>query len=231
MQYLSHMRRVWYALRHLRRWCQFVAVATVALAATPSAAAIPMPTDPLGFVAVADQMLRDYAAQRSTPTPHLVSVAAGTTMPSPCPDAFGDRTQYDWSLDYCPTDNTVYVGQERLWDTYRQYGPGATVSGLAHEYGHVIQSATGVPAPATADDTIRHEEQADCVSGDVIAYLQDRGTPAELDDIQRYLTATASIEGPGRDHGTAEERIRSFTLGYDGGLPACSRFYPATPLD
>ena len=178
-------------------------------------------------------MLTGYLTQAGFGRPGLVYIPSTTSVPSPCPDYYGNGSQHDRSFDYCPADDTVYIGQEVLWDTYRRFGQAALVSGLAHEYGHAIQSDAHVPTPGTADDTIRHEDQADCVSGDVIDDLGERGLltlPDDLAGIRQYLTATASADAPGRDHGTAEERIRAFTLGYDGGLAACSQFYPATPL-
>lgn len=205
-----------------------------AVAAAPIAAGLPVPAEPTEFVQRAEQMLTDYLTQLSAPRPHLVYIPSTTSVPSPCPDSHGNATQHDRSFDYCPADDTVYIGQEVLWDTYRRYGQAALLSGLAHEYGHAIQADAHVPTPATTDETIRHEDQADCLSGDVIDHLGERGLltlPDDLAGIRRYLTATASADAPGRDHGTAEERIGAFTLGYDGGLAACSRFYPATPLE
>jgi hypothetical protein len=144
------------SVRSARRRLVTVAAMTLgcALAPAPIAAGLPVPTDPMVVVHLAERMLTDYLADR-VPTPRLVSIASGTSMTSPCPDSFGNAAQHDRSFDYCPTDNTVYIGQERLADVDRQYGPAALLSGIAHEYGHAIQAATGVPAPATAEDNIR----------------------------------------------------------------------------
>ena len=122
----------------------------------------------------------------------------------------------------------MHIGQSILWDSYRQYGAAGPISGLAHEYGHFLQSVMGVPNPRSANDTIRHENQADCFSGAFIAVLHE--SPNDVNIVEQYLTATASVDAPRRDHGTARERIDSFRLGYSGGLPACNQFFPATPL-
>ena len=183
-----------------------------------------------------ERMVTDYLTQigiSGDALPTLTFIASGQTARSRCVDVNGNETQNDWSNDYCPTDNTVYIGQIILWDTYRHYGAAVSISGLAHEYGHFLQSVMQVPNPRNAQETIRHENQADCVSGNVIAFLNDRGSmeaPEHPGGVEQFLTATASVDAPGRDHGTAQERIDSFTLGYIGGLPACSHFFPATPL-
>ena len=187
-----------------------------------------------------EQMVTGYLNQIGIPgesspnsVPRLIYIPTGDSVGSACVDVNGYDTQHDRSFDYCLADNTVYVGQNTLWDSYRQFGAAGPISGLAHEYGHFLQAVMGVPNPRSASETIRNEDQADCFSGAFIGYLPDRGEaeqPDDVDSVERYLTATASVEAPGRDHGTAQERIDSFETGYRGALPACNRFYPETPL-
>ena len=170
----------------------------------------------------------------SSSLPALVYIPAGGDAPGDCVDVFGDDVQHDRSFDYCLTDNAVYVGQSGLWDAVRQYGAAGPISGMAHEYGHFLQAFMQVPIPADTEAVIRHENQADCVSGDFMRYLDERGdldvSGGALDSVNRYLVNTASADSPGRDHGTAAERTTSFRLGYDGALRACDEFYPGTPL-
>lgn len=188
------------------------------------------------FVEISERMVIGYLTQigiagQSLPT--LTYIPSAGSANSPCVDQNGEGTQHDRSFDYCPTDNTVYIGQNSLWDFYRQYGPAGPISGLAHEYGHFLQVLMHVPDPTSAMETIGRENQADCFSGAFINYLDGRGAvdhPRDLDNVGHFLTATASAEAPGRDHGTADERTQSFELGDTGGLPACNQFYPATPL-
>jgi len=222
-------------------------------AVAPIAAAAPEPTDITScsgpdldtcyrgeqmpeFAAAGERMVADYLTQLGVTAdslPTLTFVPFGRTAVSKCVDINGHQTQNDRAGDYCPTDNAVYIGQNVLWDSYRQFGAAGPISGLAHEYGHFLQSAVGVPNPRSANETIRHENQADCFSGAFIAFRHGRGntgSPGDVDSVEQYLTATASVEAPGRDHGTARERIDAFTLGHNGGLPACNQFFPATPL-
>ena len=188
------------------------------------------------FAETGGRMIADYLAPivaSPEALPALRFIPSAGTASSNCVDVNGNSDQHDRSFDYCRTDNTVFIGQDSLWDAYHQFGAAGPLSGMAHEYGHFLQSVAGVPLPITATDTIRNENQADCFSGAFIGYLRHRdgiAHPGDIDSVEHYLTATASGEAPGRDHGTAPERIQSFDLGYTGALPACNEFYPATPL-
>jgi len=104
------------------------------------------------FVEIGEQMVISYLNQigvsgRSLPT--LAYIPSAISVSSPCVDQNGNGTQHDRSYDYCPTDNTVYIGQNSLWDFYQQYGAASPISGLAHEYGHYLQAFTHVPDPTT----------------------------------------------------------------------------------
>jgi hypothetical protein len=188
------------------------------------------------FVANGQQMVTQYLTELGVPDqalPALTYMPSGNTAVSQCVDQRGNPTQNDQAFDYCPADNRIYVGQRTVWSSYQRYGAAGPISGLAHEYGHFLQTFTRVPEPHAAVETIVHENQADCVSGAFIGYLGARGQveyPRDFEHLDQFLTATASAEGPGRNHGTAAERIRAFEQGDAGGLAACDDFYPATPL-
>jgi hypothetical protein len=170
-------------------------------------------------------------AEDSLPT--LRYIPSRTSARSRCIDVNGQEIQHDQSFNYCLTDNTVYVGQNTLRDFSQRYGPWGPISGIAHEYGHFLQAVRNVPRPRDVGERIRNENQADCVSGAFVGFLEDHGTikhPGDVDRVKQYLIATASVEAPGRDHGTAEERMDSFELGYRGELAGCNQFFPATPL-
>jgi hypothetical protein len=235
-------------------WSGAALTVACAVAAAPIVAASPDPPDdtvscPGGdldhcynfdqmrqFVEAGERMVIGYLIKlgvSGNSLPTLAYIPSASSASSPCVDQDGNGIQHDRSFDYCPTDNTVYIGQNSLWDFYGQYGAAGPISGLAHEYGHFLQAVAQVPNPTSATETIRHENQADCISGAFINYLDGRGVveyPKDFDSVGQFLTATASTEAPGRDHGTAEERTESFELGYDGALAACNLFYPATPL-
>jgi hypothetical protein len=129
------------------------------------------------FVATGQQMVTGYLIQIGVPSeslPALTYIPARTTTVSQCVNLNGIAAQNDRAFDYCPADHGVYIGQRTVWDSYQQYGAAGPISGLAHEYGHFLQAFNDVPDPHTAAETIGHENQADCVSGAFMGYLDAR---------------------------------------------------------
>ena len=205
--------------------------------ASPTAAAAPNDsTNTIDQAQTDERMVAGYLEQIGVPVdslPALIFITSGGSADSRCVDVNGDETQHDRAFDYCSTDNAVYIGEDTFRDSYLRYRAAGPLSGLAHEYGHFLQSIAGVRNPGGATDTIRNENQADCFSGAFFGHLHERAEiadPADVESVKQYLTATASAEAPGRDHGTARERVESFELGYRDTLTACNQFNPATPL-
>ncbi len=80
-----------------------------------------------------------------------IFVEEGATGQEPCTDESGGFATYtDESYEYCPLDETVYVGQRELWNTYEQAGDAGAVIGMAHEAGHHMQAVAGVGGAGTA---------------------------------------------------------------------------------
>jgi predicted metalloprotease len=130
---------------------------------------------------------------------------------------------------------------------------------IAHEVGHHIQSITGISDQVRQAQTqdpgnkneysIRQELQADCLAG-VWAYSANRRLTAETGqpiiepgDIEEGLAAAAAV-GDDRiqakagmtvdphtwTHGSAEQRVRWFTRGFDAGDPEqCDPFSVSNP--
>lgn len=165
---------------------------------------------------------------RDLPHPKAYSlIAEGRSAHSPCGNL--DATTYA----YCPGDDRIYIGQKQLWALYSGIGDAAAVVGLAHEYGHHIQQAAGVPAGSGASASVVHENQADCIAGAFVGWARDRGYLEDSDaqDIEGLVRAIASSEDdPGRDHGDLQERARSLSTGIEQGLRGCDAFYPGTPV-
>lgn len=160
-------------------------------------------------------------------------VPTGARGKAGCGDGRGGHSIYsDESYEYCPADSTVYIGQEFLWRLY-SIGDAAPVIGLAHEFGHMVQDAQGIPSPSSPKESIRHENQADCFAGAWFAYAERQGwveAPDDLQDLNDVLHFIASKENaPDRDHGTLAERTASVRAGR-GALSACNAAYPSTPL-
>ncbi len=163
----------------------------------------------------------------------VIYIPTGTESPSGCTDGSGHYVQNDEAYAYCPIDNTIYIGQERLWSVYHELGAVSPVVGLAHEYGHHLQNVAGVPNPKTARESIQHENQADCIAGAWAEYENEQGNleyKKDLANIGDLLTSIGSMEGAGRDHGTSSERQESFVIGFQGTLPACNDYYSSAPL-
>jgi hypothetical protein len=168
------------------------------------------------------------------PLPRVVYVPKGARGPEECRDSNNRTAIYTTqSYEYCGAGQTVYVGQDMLWTFYQETGDAGPAVGLAHEFGHHVQQQLGVPAPNTAAQSTRHENQADCLAGAWTQYTDQHGWleyPDDIQDIDSLFPLIGSAEGPGRDHGTATERSRAFQNGFSRGVKACEVFYPGTPL-
>jgi predicted metalloprotease len=139
-----------------------------------------------------------------------------------------------WSFEFCPADGIIYIGQDFLWKIYSNIGDAAAVLALAHEFGHLVQDTMGVPSPRTPEESVNHENQADCFAGAWFGFAEREGRvehPDDLRDVEALVGFIASAESdPERDHGTADERTRSIRLGVASGLLACNRYAPGDPL-
>lgn len=187
---------------------------------------------------VAHELVLDFATDEYTPQLFWVRlryVAAGESGLSRCYERPGVRAHFtEDSYEYCPADNTIYIGQEELWRFYSGIGDVAPIVGLAHEFGHFMQSVADVPPPTTPAESVHHENQADCFAGAWFQHADEAGLverPDDLEDIDEILELIGSSEDdPGRTHGTAAERKQAFEQGWGGGLEACNQYYPATPV-
>lgn len=98
---------------------------------------------------------------------------------------------------------------------------------LAHEAGHGVQEAHGVPVVATslsADHRgIRNLElSADCYSGAAIRWLVDSHVINVVNAPAWTMTALYRHLPNDPGHGSGTERGAAFRSGYDGGRTACS---------
>jgi predicted metalloprotease len=153
---------------------------------------------------------------------------AGTDGDGGCPY---DET----SLQYCPSSGNIYLGEAALWAQYSIFGDAAPVVVLAHEVTHHFQNVAGVPRSTTPNEQIAQENQADCGAGAFMAYAKQQGWMNAEDDIVDLagsLIAAAETEGPDRTHGTIDERLAAFYVGYlsTEGVSACVGFVPGTPI-
>jgi predicted metalloprotease len=157
----------------------------------------------------------------------IVYVPAGRAAAGPC--GYSTSAAYE----YCAANRKIYIGQDLLWAFYRQHGDAAPVIGLAHEWAHHLQFMLDVPAARTAAESVRFENQADCLSGAFARYAGEQGWleyPDDLEDVDGLLQTIGSRETASRDHGTAAERARAFDMGFESGATACNSFFPNSPV-
>lgn len=151
---------------------------------------------------------------------------------------------------YCPLDRRIYVDPgffRELANRFQAPGDFAQAYVLAHEYGHHVQTLTGVTQQVDTASrenpdqrnalSVRVELQADCLAGVWAHSTFERGL-LEQGDLEEGLTAAASVGDDriqaatqGRispetfTHGTAEQRASWFKRGFDNGdATACDTF-------
>jgi uncharacterized protein len=157
---------------------------------------------------------------------------------------------------YCPLDRQIYLDLGFFADMERLGGSSgefAQAYVIAHEVGHHVQRITGVldrvqqarqrgqNVEGATGLAVRQELQADCYAGVWAHAAQKRHNWLEQGDLEQALQ-TASAIGDDRlqkrsqgtvvpdafTHGSAEQRVRWFRIGFEHGEPArCDTFAAA----
>lgn len=153
---------------------------------------------------------------------------------------------------YCPADQKIYLDLSFFEELSRRYGaPGdfAQAYVLAHEVGHHVQTLLGISERNQAARqgatqveanllSVRQELQADCFAGLWANHADRTRQILEAGDIEEALAAATAIgddtlqrQAQGRvtpdsfTHGSAEQRLRWFTVGLEkGSLNDCNTF-------
>jgi predicted metalloprotease len=153
---------------------------------------------------------------------------------------------------YCPEDRKVYIDLDfyrELRQRFHAPGDFAQAYVIAHEVGHHVQNLLGTLEKAHAAQSragradanaisVRIELQADCLAGVWAATANRERKILEEGDIEEGLNAAAQIGDDrlqkraqgyvvpeGFTHGSAEQRVRWFRRGLEGGdLNRCDTF-------
>jgi predicted metalloprotease len=153
---------------------------------------------------------------------------------------------------YCPLDQTVYIDLGFFDVLTQRFGASAgdfaQAYVIAHEIGHHVQNELQImdevqqlqrSDPGNANElSVRLELQADCLAGVWANSIWQREDVLEPGDIEEALSAAAAVGDDriqaattGRvspeswTHGSAEQRMRWFTEGYETGDPnVCDTF-------
>ncbi len=187
----------------------------------------------------------EFAASGETyPAPRLVLFTGSTS--SGCGGASAQIGPH-----YCPLDQTIYVDLGFFTELQARFGAGggdfAEAYVIAHEVGHHVQNVTGTmervrnlqsqnPAARNAL-SVQMELQADCYAGNWANAVLERDV-LQPGDIEEGLDAAAAVgddriqeRATGRvdpeswTHGSSEQRVRWFTVGFESGDPqACDTF-------
>ncbi len=117
---------------------------------------------------------------------------------------------------YCPQDETLYYPIDWVDPStglrLEEYGEPAVEMVVAHEMAHHAQlqmQKLGIPGVESASGT-QMELEADCLAG---AYANQAIT--EPGGIEAALAALGEAGGPG--HGSSQQRVAAFELGYSTG--------------
>jgi len=157
---------------------------------------------------------------------------------------------------YCPGDRALYLDTSFFRELHNRFGaPGdfAQAYVIAHEVGHHVQNLLGTMRQFDAqsqrmdtrgrnDMSVRLELQADCYAG-VWGFFAQKRNLLEAGDLEEGLGAAAAV---GDDqiqkraqgysapesftHGSAQQRMRWFKMGFDSGdLRKCNTFEVRQP--
>ncbi|HYF46062.1 MAG TPA: neutral zinc metallopeptidase [Acidimicrobiales bacterium] len=136
---------------------------------------------------------------------------------------------------YCPADQKAYIDLSFFRELTNRFGaPGdfAQAYVLAHEIGHHVQNLLDIDPERTNEGSVRLELQADCFAG-VWAHSAFQRDLLSDGDIREGLEAAAAVgdDRLGIDdeenftHGSADQRTRWLTVGYDSGsVQECDTF-------
>ena len=147
-------------------------------------------------------------------------------------------TADDEAAFYCPTDDTIYVGEVLADDILRGVGgrfPGERAGQgraigdfglayvIAHEYAHNVQNELGLMRVDPRYGVEPLELQADCMAGlwGNSVYRAGKLKPGDVEEAISTVLAAGDFDTANpQHHGTPDERRAAWLLGYRSGDPS-----------
>ena len=195
----------------------------------------------------------DEALPEQTRTPYrrATTILFSGDVSTGCGNATSDVGPFYCSVDERVFLDTTFFDQMLEGQLGAQGGPFSEAYVLAHEYGHHVQNLLGTMGQVRTQqgpesDAVRLELQADCYAGVWTKFAtevpDESGEPYILDLTQQDIEAapdaaravgddriqqrTSGRVDPDRwTHGSAEQRMRWFTVGMrSGSVEACDTF-------
>jgi Putative neutral zinc metallopeptidase len=153
---------------------------------------------------------------------HFLFVPAGVEVVEPSDD-IRHCGGYDSknTLQYCSQDGNIYLGEEALADQYFEIGDGFVWAVLGHEMGHRVQHVANAHLSMSDNEAIPKENQADCFAGAFVDFatryhhMNTTSTGQDLIDMFDGLFAIGENVNFGQTHGTRDQRVRAFFVGYN----------------
>ena len=183
---------------------------------------------------------KGYFASKNRPyvEPKLVLFRSATQ--SACGVATSDVGPH-----YCPADQTVYIDETFFAQLQSQFhakgGDVAEAYVIGHEVGHHVQNQLGtmdqLGGSPSNETSIALELQADCYAGVWAHSIRDQGVfqqgeineavdaAAAVGDDRIQAQVTGQVSPETWTHGSSEQRVHWFNVGYDQGDPAACKTF------
>jgi predicted metalloprotease len=162
-------------------------------------------------------------------SPGVVVVSPGDSVNTAC----GPASSGFWGF-YCPGDATLYLEEALLTQLQSQDQGFAAAFVIAHEWAHHIQTELGFertqqPTQWNQVHSIELELMADCMAGAWALDVDTRGMlqPGDIDaainfTVEKLGDPSYVSEYDPQAHGSNDQRVQSFTNGYEQGFSGCN---------
>lgn len=177
------------------------------------------------IITAAEKSIDEFANANQIQKATWNNIGAGesTRVPEDCAHDYSEVVTSDTTYEYCETSHTIYIGQDFGQSLNRIY-PMAAALGIAHEFGHHMQSLKG-----WSNAGLSPEDAADCVAGVWLAWFnKQHGSSLSLSDLFGITKLAFSVgqQSEYDTHGNSAERALAITVGYLGSLHSCNFYFP-----